>query len=80
MKLRAVIARYAKEHGIRIVRRAKVLRKGHDVDAEPSASSDDPKTILETLNRDVLYLESDEIDITAEILKRMNAAWAESRR
>ena len=60
-RLREVVDEYAKERGIRLV-----LRQGTD-----NMNPDDPKSVLTTLNRSVVF--QDRLDITDDILAIINS-------
>ena len=61
------VSEYAKEHGIRVVRRAnRPTHQEHEVDRH------DPKSVLRMVNQEFLYFDHDEIDITQQILERLS--------
>jgi hypothetical protein len=64
-QLTAEIRRYAREHGIRIVRRS-------DAVARDQIALENPREIMQLLNRDVLFIDEEPLDITDEILDRLN--------
>jgi len=67
-RIRSEVAKYAKQNGIRLVRRLQsVVVAGEPVDAT------DRKAILARLNRDIIYSDPQQIDITDAIIERLNA-------
>lgn len=67
-KVRSAIAGYAKEHGIKIVRRATTAKA-----VDEMLSSTDPGTVVKAMQAEVLYVADDSIDITDEVLERIEA-------
>jgi Skp family chaperone for outer membrane proteins len=72
-KIAAEVARYAKQNGIRIVRRVCLAAQ-----REEKRRLGDPKEILQRINQDIVYIERDELDITEDILKRLQPKEPES--
>lgn len=67
-EVRAEVARYAWEHGIRTVRKSSAVVGGaEEVDLS------DPQAVIARINREIIYSEPLYLDITEEILARLNA-------
>jgi beta-lactamase regulating signal transducer with metallopeptidase domain len=67
-------ARYAKEHGIHVIRRKERSTKHNDA---PRPATSQSAEMMERMGQEFLYVERDgqhEIDISDEIVKRVNAA------
>jgi hypothetical protein len=73
-KVTAEVAKYAKEHEIKIVRRI-IRTVPHKKEIEENNPKkileSDPKEILRRMNQEVVYIESIELDITEDILERL---------
>jgi beta-lactamase regulating signal transducer with metallopeptidase domain/Skp family chaperone for outer membrane proteins len=66
-RIRAEVARYAQEHGIRQVRRTQsVVRDDEPIDLQ------DRQALLARLNRDIIYIAPQQIDITKAVIERLN--------
>jgi Skp family chaperone for outer membrane proteins len=66
-RIRAEVARYAKQKGIRLVRRSQsVVADDGDVDTT------DRQAVLARLNRDIIYSDPQQADITDAIIERLN--------
>ena len=69
----AEIARYAKENGIRLVRRSQsVVRRDEQIDPT------DHQAVIKRMNRDIIYVESEQLDITDAIIARLNGRTAKA--
>jgi beta-lactamase regulating signal transducer with metallopeptidase domain/Skp family chaperone for outer membrane proteins len=75
-RIRAEVARYAKEHRIRIVRRADLSAQRE----EQSTDSTDPQEIIKRMNQEIVFIERDELDITDAIFQRLNSSEAPAQR
>lgn len=64
-QIRAVVAEVAKQRGIRLVRQAKSV-------ATETVDPKDPAAILERINRDIIYSDPQQLDITDEVVARLN--------
>lgn len=72
-RIRAEVARYAHEHGIRQVRRAQsVVLDNEPVDLK------DRHAVLARLNRDIIYSAPQQVDITEAIIQRLNRGESDS--
>jgi beta-lactamase regulating signal transducer with metallopeptidase domain/Skp family chaperone for outer membrane proteins len=67
-RVRKAIAEHAQENGIHIVRRASMQSE-----QERQMNSGDPKTILQALNNEVVYVADDTLDITEEVIARLKS-------
>jgi hypothetical protein len=67
-RVRGVIAEYAREHNIHTVRRISAPVTEEEMTAE---------AVLEWINRDIVYSADEPLDITSDIIERMNATDAE---
>ena len=65
-KIIGEVAKYAKERGIKIVRRI-----NRAAQRKKEIETSDPREILRRINQEVIYIESNELDITEDILKRL---------
>ena len=64
-QIRAVVAQVAKQRGIRLVRQAKSV-------ASETVDPKDPAAILARINRDIIYSDHQQLDITDEVVARLN--------
>ena len=67
-RLQAETAKYAREHSIRVVRQLKPTAE----ERENESAALDAKKVMQRINRDVIYQADERVDITQEILSRLN--------